>query len=64
MEYYTTTTIDTPTIMLVIGLVIMLVGGIVSATFVKDYDKMVKWVITFVAIGGCLTMLSVGLLLV
>lgn len=64
MEYYTTTTIDTPIIMLVIGLVIMLVGGIVAATFVKDEGKMIKWVTSFVSVGGCLTIASVVMLLI
>lgn len=64
MEYYTTTTIDAPTIMLVIGLVIMLIGGIASATFVKNEGKMIRWVTFFVAFGGCLTIGSVVMLIV
>jgi hypothetical protein len=59
MEYYTTTTIETHTIMLIVGLAIMLLGGYAVTLFAKDESKMIKWVVGVVSVGGILTFGSV-----
>lgn len=65
MENYTTAfNWDMPTIALVIGLVIMLIGGILVTEFVKDEDKCYKWVAIVEFVGGCFTLGSVVLLLI
>lgn len=65
MENYTTAfNLDMPTITLVIGLVIMLLGGLLVAKFVKDDDKFFKWVTIVEVIGGFFTCGSVVMLLI
>lgn len=60
MEYYTTTAqIETHTIMLIIGLAIMLIGGYFVSLLVKDENKMAKWLVGVVTVGGILTSGSV-----
>jgi ABC-type proline/glycine betaine transport system permease subunit len=60
MEYYTTTAqMETHTIMLIIGLVIMLIGGYFVTLLVKDENKMAKWLVGVVTVGGILTSGSV-----
>jgi ABC-type proline/glycine betaine transport system permease subunit len=60
MEYYTTTAqMETHTIMLIIGLAIMLIGGYFVSLLVKDENKMAKWLVGVVTVGGILTSGSV-----
>lgn len=62
--YYTPITLDAPTIVLIIGLAIMLLGGIIVAYCVKDEEKMFKTLGIVEVVGGILSVASVVMLIV
>lgn len=53
------TTLTTSIVLLIIGLVIILGGGILIASIVKDFDKMMRYIYIVGGIGAVFVVTSV-----